>query len=146
MKKMVVVLLCFLPSLLQANTEEELRNIETLNQWGEIWINGKYELIEKLVNPVYIRHEPQGTIHIKREDYLKRLQSMRVAKRRFSTQALSAKDDLIWTRWTMIREHPETKETILSRGLQVYRFEDGKLAETWWSHTEGQGAWPDFRE
>lgn len=144
MRSLLFVVLCLLSPLLFANTEEELRNIETLNRWGEIWIEGKYELIEELVNPVYIRHEPSGTIHVKREDYLKRLKSMRVANRKFTTQSLSADGDLIWVRWSMTRENPETKEITHSRGLQVYRFEDGKLAETWWSHTEGQGAWLDI--
>lgn len=144
MRNLLAVILCIFSSLAFAQTQEELRNIETLNRWGEIWNNGKYELMEELVNPVYIRHEPGGTIHIKREDYLKRLKSMRVANRKFTTQALSADGDLVWVRWSMSREHPETGETIHSRGLQVYRFEEGKLAETWWSHTEGQGAWPDM--
>ena len=136
-------MLSLISSIVFANTDEELRNIETLNRWGEVWIDGNYKIIDEIVNPVYIRHEPSGTIHIKREDYLKRLKSMRKANRKFTTQSLSADGDLIWTRWTMIRENPETNEIIHSRGLQVYRFEDGKLAETWWSHTEGQGAWPD---
>ncbi len=144
MRLLLISILFLLPSISLANTEEELRNIETLNRWGDIWINKQYELIEELVNPVYIRHEPTGTIHIKREDYLKRLKSMQAANRKFTTQALSADGDLIWVRWSMTREHPETKEITQSRGLQVYRFEDGKLAETWWSHTEGQGAWPDL--
>jgi len=144
MRVLLILALCVLSPVSVANTEEELRNIETLNRWGEIWINKKYELIEELVNPVYIRHEPSGTIRIKREDYLKRMKSMQDANRKFTTQALSADGDLIWVRWSMTREDPETKEITHSRGLQVYRFEDGKLAETWWSHTEGQGAWPDL--
>ena len=144
MKRYLLTIFCLLPSLLLANTEEELRNIETLKMWGEIWVNGKYELIEELVNPVYIRHEPSGTIRIKREDYLKRLSSMRDSNRKFTTQALSADGDLIWVRWSMSRENRKTKEITHSRGLQVYRFEDGKLAETWWSHTEGQGSWLDI--
>ncbi len=143
MRILLILVLCAFSSLSLANTEEELRNIETLNRWGEIWINKKYELIEELVNPVYIRHEPSGTIHIKREDYLKRLKSMQDANRKFTTQALSADGDLIWVRWSMTTEDPETKEITHSRGLQVYRFEDGKLAETWWCHTQGQGAWLD---
>lgn len=144
MRALLIAFLFILPSLSFSNTEEELRNIETLNRWGDIWINKQYELIEELVNPVYIRHEPSGTIHIKREDYLNRLKSMQAANRKFSTQSLSADGDLIWARWSMTREDPETKEITHSRGLQVYRFEDGKLAETWWSHTEGHGAWPDL--
>lgn len=144
MRLLLISILFLLPSLSLANTEEEIRNIETLNRWGDIWINKQYELIDELVNPVYIRHEPTGTIHIKREDYLKRLKSMQAAGRKFTTQSLSADGDLIWVRWSMTTEDPDTKEITHSRGLQVYRFEDGKLAETWWSHTEGQGAWPDL--
>ena len=144
MYRYLVILLCLIPALLQADTEEELRNIETLNRWGEIWLEGRYELIDQLVKPVYIRHEPTGTIHIKREDYLKRLKSMRQAKRRFTTQAMSADGDVVGVRWTMIREVEGAAEPIYSRGLQVYRFEEGKLAETWWSHTEDQGSWLDL--
>ncbi|MCX2983129.1 nuclear transport factor 2 family protein [Halieaceae bacterium IMCC14734] len=144
MRMLLILVLFLLPPLSLANTEEELRNIETLNLWGDIWINKQYGLIEELVNPVYIRHEPSGTVHVKREDYLKRLKTMQAANRKFTTQTLSADGDLIWVRWSMTRENPETKEISHSRGLQVYRFEDGKLAETWWSHNEGQGAWLDL--
>ena len=137
-------MIIFFTPLALAQTAEELKNMDTLNRWGEVWINGNFELVEELVNPVYIRHEPTGTIRVKREIYAERVKSMRRANRKFTTQSLSADKDLIWVRWSMTNEDPETKETIHSRGLQVYRFENGKLAETWWSHTEGQGPWPDL--
>ena len=47
--------------------------MQTLEQWGEVWINSNLELVEEIANPIYIRHEPTGTIHIKREQYAERL-------------------------------------------------------------------------
>ena len=127
----------------KTHTEEELRNMQTLEQWGEVWINGNYELVQEIVNPIYIRHEPTGTIHIKREQYAERIKSMRDSNRTFTTQSLSADGDLIWVRWSMETEDPQTKDITHSRGVQAYRFEEGRLAETWWSLTEGHGSWLD---
>jgi hypothetical protein len=43
----------------------------------------------------------------------------------------------------METEDPQTKDITHSRGVQAYRFEEGRLAETWWSLTEGHGSWLD---
>ena len=142
--KIFPILLILFAPLAAAQTAEELRNMETLDKWGEVWLNGNFELVKDIVNPIYIRHEPTGTIRVKREVYAERVKSMQRANRKFTTQSLSADKDLIWVRWSMTNEDPETKEITHSRGLQVYRFEDGKLAETWWSHTEGHGSWLDL--
>lgn len=49
MKTLFLVLIGFLSTTVQANTAEELRNIETLNRWCEVWISGNYKLVFRLV-------------------------------------------------------------------------------------------------
>jgi hypothetical protein len=45
---------------------------------------------------------------------------------------ISAKDDLVWTMWSTVLTDPEVGNKGSVRALQVYRFVNGKLPETWW--------------
>ena len=65
--KISAILIIFFSSLVVAQTTEEQTNMETLDKWGEVWLNGNFELVKDIVNPIYIRHEPTGTIRVKQE-------------------------------------------------------------------------------
>jgi len=137
------VLVFFISSVAIAQTDEETRNLETLRLWGEVWDKGKYELVPELVAPTYTRHEPTGTRVVTREQYAENIKSLRNNHAKFTVHALSADRDLIWVRWSLTFTDPKSSKEVQSRGMQVYRFEDGKLAETWFSITRGQGPWSD---
>jgi hypothetical protein len=130
-------------------TEEERTNLETYRLWGEeVWENGKLELVKQLVAPEYIRHDARGDRIVTPEQYAEEIKESRkywesrehVGK----THAISAKDDLIWTRSSGVWTNPEDGTKGSGRDLQVYRFVNGKLAETWAIGINGQGPWPDF--
>ena len=158
----MVILLVFLPCFIVGcqqgaevveqpvvtQTEEERTNLETYRLWGEeVWRNGKLELVKQLVAPEYIRHDARGDRIVTPEQYAEEIKESRkyfgsrehVGK----THAISAKDDLVWTRssgvWT-----DEDGNKGSGRDLQVYRFVNGKLAETWAIGINDQGPWPDF--
>jgi len=48
-----------------------------------------------------------------------------------------------WFRFTLKFTDPKTGETRTRAGMQVYRIEGGKLAETWLMFQQPGSAWPD---
>jgi hypothetical protein len=51
--------------------------------------------------------------------------------------------DRAWFRWTRMWTDPSTGERRTQAGMQLYRVEGGKLAETWLSLHKLGSAWPD---
>lgn len=131
-----------------AQTEEEKTNLKTHQLWHEeVWMKGKLELVDQLVAPEYIRHEPTGDRVVTPEQYVEEIRKTReVESNTFTVKMrfISAKDDLVWTRWSMKSTDSKVGNKGTLRALQVYRFVNGKLAETWWASTNDQGPWPDF--
>lgn len=115
----------------QPRNETEARNLETMRLWGlEVWGKGRLDLVSGLVGPKYVRHDAAGTRVVTPESYAKEIAAARGRGARFNIAAASIDGDLLWTRWTSSGRGPDGKDQI-AKGLQVYRFEDGKLAETW---------------
>jgi hypothetical protein len=115
----------------EPKTEQEARNLETMRLWGEeVWGKGRLELVPDLVAPEYIRHGADGTRVVTPESYTKEIEAGRARGWAFTNNAVSIDGDLIWTRWSFSGEGPDG-ETMNGKGLQIYRLEDGKLAETW---------------
>ena len=140
----VSIILCLLTSTVTAQTAEEARNLETLKRWGEIWNNGKYDLLPDTVMDKHTRHEPHGTRKISRKQYLDEIKFFReVHHVRFKFLKVSADKDWIWVLWSVKSKNPETGEDNFGRGVHLYRFENGMIAETWWMGTLNQGAWPE---
>jgi len=55
----------------------------------------------------------------------------------------SFEGDRAWFRFTLKFTDPKTGETRTRAGMQVYRSEGGKLAETWLMFQQLGSAWPD---
>jgi hypothetical protein len=132
-----------------AQTEEERTNLKTYKLWDEeVWGNGKLELVKQLVASEYIRHDARGDRVVTPEQYTEEIREYRKywGSRDYvgKTQAISAKDDLVWVRSSSVATDPEAGDEGSGRALQVYRFVNGKLAETWAIGINGQGPWPDF--
>ena len=145
MRTMVISIVLFLcTATATAQTQEETRNLETIERWMEIWNNGEYDLMSETVTSTYIRHEPKGSRVVTRDKYLEEIKSLREKiNMRFISLKISADQDRIWVLWTVTTTSPETGEKQFGRGVQIYRLEEGKLAETWWMGTIDQGAWPE---
>lgn len=125
-----------------AKSETEARNLETMRLWGEeVWGNGRLELVPDLVAPEYVRHDQNGTRITTPDSYVQEIRLFRGMNMVFDTHAIAIDENLLWTRWSANAQTPDGVEIVL-KGMQVYRFADGKLAETWLLSADGE-AWPD---
>ena len=127
--------------------ESEMR--ELFDRWfTHVWQEGRYDLIPSFLAPVYTRHgsiiQSGFTVTYTPEEYSRVL----VAEReRFHPQWVihdrAFVGDRAWFRLTYIRTDPVTGRQLTSAGMQVYRIEGGRLAETWVAaHTVGS-TWPE---
>ena len=127
---------------LQAKLDNEARNFETMRLWGdEVWGKGRLELVPNLVAPQYVRHSSEGTRVVTPESYAKEIEESRKRSPKFVANAQSTDGDLVWVLWSL-DVVGDDGQPIRGRGIQVYRLEDAKLAETWWLSQMGEH-WPD---
>ena len=115
----------------QPKNDNEARNIQTMTLWGtEVWGNGRLDLVDELVAPDYVRHGANGTRVVSPESYAKEIEAGRANGWQFTTHAAAIDGDFIWTRWSFSGQRPDG-EKVTGKGIQIYRLENGKLAETW---------------
>lgn len=125
-----------------ANSETEARNLETMRLWSEeVWGKGRLELVPDLVAPEYVRHDQNGTRITTPESYAQEIAVARSINMVFESQADSIDGDFLWTRWSASAQ-PLGGEEFSLRGIQIYRFADGRLAETWLLSSQGE-PWSD---
>ena len=114
----------------EPRNETEARNLQTMRLWGEeVWGKGRLELVPELVTPRYTR-----------EEYASEIEENRARGMTFTTHAMTIDNNLLWTRWS-------ADVTILGfdlavQGIQIYRFDEGRLTETWALIDIGDH-WPD---
>ena len=126
----------------EAKSETEARNLETMRLWdAEVWGKGRLELVSDLVAPEYLRHDQNGTRVVTPETYAEEIAANRGINMVFVGNAASIDGDFLWTRWSATAQ-PSGSDEIVIRGIQIYRFADGKLAETWLLFADGE-PWPD---
>ena len=118
---------------------------ELFDRWERVWHEGQYDLIAGCVAQVYIRHDESGTRQVTPEEYAAEIA---VARRdrpntRFIVYDHEIAGDRAWFRFTLMWTDPGTSKTRTRAGMQTYRVEGGKLAETWLSLLKVGSAWPD---
>ena len=147
----------------QAPKATELRKADTLmsqdttlrdlfDRWERVWHEGQYDLIAGCIAPNYIRHDEAGDRTVTREAYAAEIAKTRQDRPqlRFVVFDHSFEGNRAWFRFTLKWKDATTGEARSRAGVQVYRVEDGKLAETWlmfqplgsaWSDAVGQEHW-----
>jgi len=126
----------------EAKSDTEARNLETFKLWSEeVWGNGRLELVPDLVAPEYVRHDQTGTRVATPASYAQEIALARGINMVFKMNAVSIDGDILWTRWSASAQPPGGDELLL-RGIQIYRFAEGKLAETWLLSSDGE-PWSD---
>ena len=126
----------------EPKNDTETRNLETMRLWGEeVWGKGRFDLIPDLVTPEYTRHNADQTRVVTRENYASEIEANRGRQTTFSMNAMSIDNNLLWTRWSGKFTGPNGEEFTF-KGIQIYRFENGKLTETWVMQEPGE-PWPD---
>jgi len=129
-------------TMLEPKNETEAKNLETMRLWSEeVWGKGRLDLVPDLVTPEYTRHNNEQTRVVTREEYAAEIEANRGRNMTFSGNASSIDNNLLWTRWSASVTGPTGAEFEF-KGIQLYRFEEGKLAETWVMSAPG-ASWPD---
>ena len=106
---------------------------DLFDRWERVWHEGQYDLIPTCVGQVYIRHDEKDERTITREEYAAEIAKTREERpnTRFVVYDHSFTDNRAWFRFALKWTDPTTKGTRTRAGMQVYRIEAGKLAETW---------------
>lgn len=119
--------------------------IDLFNRWERVWHEGAFELFPACVAPHYIRHDEAGDRTVAREAYAAELASLRADRPdvRIVVYDHAFVGNRAWYRFTMKWTDRGSGEARTRAGMQTYRIEDGKLAETWVSFQPIGSAWND---
>jgi SnoaL-like domain len=93
----------------------------------------------------FIRHDEQGDRTVTREAYAAELAAIRQERAgiRVVVYDHSFSHDRAWFRFSFKWPDPKTGEPRSRAGMQIYRVEGGKLAETWITLLPLGTAWTD---
>ena len=118
---------------------------DLFDQWERVWHEGQYDLIAECVGDTYIRHDAMGDRTVTRGAYAAEL--MNVHRQRPGIRVLvydhSFVDNRAWFRFSFKWNDQETGDPQSQAGMQVYRIEAGKLAETWVTVQPLGSGWSD---
>jgi hypothetical protein len=118
------------------------------DRWERVWHEGQYDLVPDCVHPTYIRHDEAGHRVVTREEYAAEIATTRTERPnlRFVVYDHSFDGNRAWFRFTLKWTDASNGETRTRAGMQVYRIEGGKLAETWLMFQPLGSAWIDAVE
>lgn len=106
---------------------------DLFDRWERVWHEAQYDLIPSCVGSHYIRHDEQGDRTVTREAYAAEIAA--IHKERPGIRVVvydhSFEGDRAWFRFAFRWTDPKTGEPRSRAGMQSYRIEAGKLAETW---------------
>jgi hypothetical protein len=128
---------------LTSTSAETMRSL--FDRWEQVWHEGQYDLIPTCIGDNYIRHDEGGDRTVTRESYAAEIAKTRQdrPRLRFAVYDHSFQGDRAWFRFTLKWTDSATDETRTRAGMQLYRIEDGKLAETWLQFQPVGSAWTD---
>ena len=112
---------------------EEKMMRDLFDRWERVWHEGQYDLISDCVQPNYIRHDEAGDRTVTREAYATEIANTRQERPdiRVVVYDHSFEGGRAWFRFAFKWTDPKTGEARSRAGMQSYRIEGGKLAETW---------------
>lgn len=118
---------------------------DLFDRWERVWHDGEFDLVPSCVAPRYIRHDEVGNRTVTRAAYAAELAELK--KNRPDVRIIvydhALSGDRAWYRFTMKWTEQESGEVRTRAGMQSYRIEDGKLAETWVLFQPLGSAWGD---
>jgi steroid delta-isomerase-like uncharacterized protein len=120
-------------------TESNVHILERL--YRDVWNGERPETVEELVADDYVIHDREVADRIRGPALYEQLADMTrevFPDMSFTIDDLFAADDRVAVRWTMTGTHegelygvPGTGTVVELEAIEINRFEDGKLAETW---------------
>jgi hypothetical protein len=124
-------------------SEQTVRQL--FDRWERVWHDAEHDLVGACVAPVYIRHDEAGTRRVTPSDYALEITAAQRDRpnTRFVVYDHVLGADRAWFRFTLKWDDAASGEKRTRAGMQVYRIEDGKLAETWLTLLGLGSSWPD---
>jgi SnoaL-like domain len=119
--------------------------IDLFNRWERVWHEGQFDLVPSCVADHYIRHDENGDRTVTRAAYAAEIAKIREERPgiRVVVYDHSFAGDRAWFRFAFKWTDTKTHEPRSRAGMQSYRIEGGKLAETWLSMMPPGSAWSD---
>lgn len=124
-------------------SEESVRKL--FDKWEKVWHEGEFNLVAECLAKVYIRHDESGTRQVTPEEYAREVAAAQQDRpnTRFVVYDHEITNDRAWFRFALNWTDASTGATLTRAGMQLYRIEQGKLAETWLTLLKVGSAWPD---
>lgn len=106
---------------------------DLFDRWELVWHEDRHDLVASCVRPTYVRHEAAGDRTVTAESYGPELAKMKEARPgiRVAVYDHMFAENRAWFRFMFKWRDPKSGEPQTQAGMQSYRIEDGKLAETW---------------
>lgn len=118
---------------------------DLFDRWERVWHGGEFDLIPSCVAPTYIRHDYLGDRTVTAESYREELAKVQADRPEIRVAVYDHlfKGNRAWYRFEFRWTDRETGKPQTQAGMQSYRIENGKLAETWISLLAVGSKWPD---
>lgn len=128
------------------SAEPNMKTIEqnkaTARRWSEeLWSQGKLDVADEIVAPDYQRHDPGDPFVARGPDDVKRIVRMlrgMLPDLKIEVEAIVAEGDMVVSRYTATGTDtvgfmgmPATGKRISTPAIQMFRFRDGKIVESW---------------
>jgi len=120
-------------------------NTELQKKFGEAVNSGNLDLLRDLISSDSVDHDPSPNQGTGPEGYIKFFKMMRTAfpDLKIDVETLLADEDKVAFAYTITGTHQgtfmtvePTGKTIKARGMQISKFENGKMTERWGSSDE----------
>lgn len=107
--------------------------------WQDVWGKGDLDAVDQLMAERYVRHDPNGTRAFTPAAYkAEMVQYLRAIHGATTTiDDVATSGDRVWARLTSRGVNLEAEQAVTVTWLAVYRFEAGRLAESWVLHRPG---------
>ncbi len=118
---------------------------DLFDRWERVWHGGELDLIPSCVAPTYIRHDHLGDRTVTPKSYEGELAKVRADRPgiRVAVYDHAFIGNRAWYRFEFQWTDPRRGEAQTQAGMQAYRIDGGKLAETWISLLPIGSTWPD---
>jgi hypothetical protein len=115
------------------------------DRWELVWHEDRHDLMPSCVAPTYIRHDAAGERTVTAESYAVELSKMKAERPgvRVAVYDHIFWDNRAWFRFLFKWKDPKSGNAMTQAGMQSYRIEGGKLAETWIVLQPIGSSWPD---
>lgn len=118
------------------------QNKQTARRWSEeLWSRGNLAVADEIIAADYVRHDPGDPFPARGPQDVKRIVSMlrgMLPDFHIQVEAMVAEGDMVVSRYTATATDtvgymglPATGKRIRTAAIQIFRFKDGKIVESW---------------